>query len=98
MPVAMDGSVWIASLHVASSSTDLSSLRDSGSHSGKGLVADLRSLNHSLLRMESTYELSHQQMELTMDGLFNRMAVLETTRQDGAVSNGMEQLYKEVNA
>eukprot|EP00731_Ephydatia_muelleri_P018236 Em0011g276a len=75
---------------------DLTSFKDASSHSGKGFVAELRSLNRSLLKLESTYDLSHQQMELSMDGLVNRVGILEVNRQDGTPSIGVEQLFKEV--
>ena len=75
---------------------DLMSLKDTSSHSGREFVTELRALNRSLLKLESTYEITHQQMELSMDGLVNRVGVLETSRQDGTPSNGVEQLYKEV--
>ena len=82
---------------MVTSSLDLTSFKDASSHSGKGFVAELRSLNRSLLKLESTYDLSHQQMELSMDGLVNRMGILEANRQDGTPSIGVEQLFKEVS-
>ena len=83
----------------ASSSPDLFSLRGSNSHSEKGVVAELRSLNRSLLKIENTFELTHQEMELSMAALVNRVVVLETGgKQDGTFSSGMEQLHKEVSA
>lgn len=75
---------------------DLKSLKDTKSYSGKGFDTELRRLNHTLLRLESTYELSHQQMELSMEGVVNRLAVLEVNRQGGQANSEIEQLYKMV--